>query len=87
MAGNGMADHLSEGEWERWRDDDRAWKQDAMKHLISHTDRLSKLEASTGRAETAASTAQTAKKWAVIGNVIGAVIQAMMLAVGGLKGT
>jgi hypothetical protein len=82
-----MTDHVSEGEWERWRDDDRAWKQNAMRHLISHTDRLATLEASTGRAESAAATAETAKKWAVVGNVVGAIVNGMLLALGGLKGS
>lgn len=87
VGSNPVAEHVSEGEWERWRDDDRAWKQDAMKHLLTHTERLTKLETVTGRAESAADSAESAKKWAVVGNVVGAVIHGLFLAMGGLKGS
>lgn len=81
-----MTEHLSEGEWGRWRDDDREWKQVAMRYLMDHTERLTTLEANSGRAETAASSAENAKRWAVVGNVVGAIVQGLLLAFG-IKGS
>lgn len=81
-----MTEHLGTGEWERWRDDDREWKTEAMRHLIGHSERLAALETGPQRAQTAADTAESAKKWAIVGTTIGAVIHGIFLAFGGVSG-
>lgn len=53
---------------------------------MDHTERLTTLEANSGRAETAASSAENAKRWAVVGNVVGAIVQGLLLAFG-IKGS
>jgi hypothetical protein len=77
-----MTEHLSAGEWERWREDDREWKKEAMRHLIDHSERLTVIETNAGRAETAANSAESAKKWTVVGNVIGVMLNAILVGLG-----
>lgn len=77
-----MTEHLGTGEWDRWRDDDREWKKVAMAHLIEHSERLATLETGPHRAQTAADAAESAKKWTVMGNVIGVVLNAILVGFG-----
>lgn len=77
-----MTNHLSEGEWERWRDDDREWKKQAMEHLLDHTSRLAALEGREQRTEQAAASAESAKKWSLAGNVIGVVVNGILVGLG-----
>lgn len=75
-------EHLSAGEWERWREDDREWKRVAMGHLIDHTERLAAVEANAGRAESASAHAEQSKRLSLIGNVIGVLVNATLVAFG-----
>lgn len=77
-----MTEHLSEGEWERWRDDDRVWKKQAMEHLLDHTSRLAALEGREQRTQSAAAGAESAKKWSFAGNAIGMLINGILIAFG-----
>jgi hypothetical protein len=81
-----MTEHVSAGEWERWREDDRAWKNQVMDHLIIQGERLTRVETNAGRAETAASSAESAKKWSIFGNAVGALIHGIFIALGGARG-
>lgn len=80
-----MTEHLGTGEWERWRDDDREWKQVAMEHLINHSERLARLEGSPQRAETAATSAESAKRLTLVGTAIGLVINGLLAVFGHAK--
>lgn len=77
-----MTEHLTAGEWDRWRDDDRAFKAQVTELLLDHTERLTRVETNAGRAESAAVSAESAKKWSMVSNIIGVVINAGMVAFG-----
>lgn len=77
-----MPEHLGTGEWDRWRTDDREWKREAMAYLVDHSERLRALETAPNRAQSAADTAESAKKWTLAGNVIGVVINGILIALG-----
>lgn len=77
-----MTEHLGTGEWERWREDDRLFKAQVMEHLIDHGQRLVAVETNMGRADKAADSAESAKRWSMAGNVIGVVLNAILVGLG-----
>ena len=79
-------------EFERWADDDRAWKKDLLDRVVNHGERLTRLETvrdaalqSKTNAENAASDAALTRKWAVVGGIVAAIINGFLLAFGGHK--
>jgi hypothetical protein len=77
-----MTEHVSAGEWERWREDDREWKKQAMGLLHDHTVQLAELKGREQRTEVAAASAESAKRASLISNVIGVVLNGLLIGLG-----
>lgn len=78
-------EHISAGEWTRWLESDREWKGQVLGHLIDHGERLARLEVKddAGRAEQAAA---TTKWWAVVGTLVTAIVNGVLIALGAKTG-
>lgn len=82
-----MTEHVSAGEFDRWLKGDGEWKAQILMEIREHRqetrdhgERLAKLEAVKQQAERAESTATSTKRWTVVGGVIAAIINGVLLA-------
>ncbi len=73
---------VSEGEWDRWREDDRLWKREAMDHLIDHTERLATLEGQRERVDIASASAEHSKRLSLLGSAVGVIVNALLVVFG-----
>jgi hypothetical protein len=69
-----MPEYITTGEFSRWADGDREWKQTTLECMMDTRERVALLEGVSKRADKADSSASKAKRWAIIGTSIGAVI-------------
>lgn len=84
-----MAGYLRTDEWERWVDEDRAWKGRMDGHLREQGERIAKLEATKAHAADAAQSAfdashssASARKWTIAGYTLAAVINGILVYLG-----
>ena len=76
-----MADEfLTAGEFSRWAECDREWKADLNKTMTAHAERLAALEVLRTRAETAETSATSARRWASAGAIVQTLVNAIVLA-------
>lgn len=73
----GEQEYLTTGEFSRWAEGDRVWKQNATDHFIENGSRLTALETVKKSAESAQGSA-TVAKWFGVGAGLAALVQGAM---------